>query len=396
MKRTLAIFAMALLVMSVMPFVLAVDIGAGIDIDIEPTEFAPIVWMCDNRLVTDDPYEGGRISYSGDPLVERIENYAFEGEQIHWTVLVMDKNKIEDVKEVIATINSEQGVGGDWAAECHEFTGPSTIPAECNARLGQRSLTGDPLDPATQQFYECTFTVSNSENMPSGEYWLTVEAISSDGDGAMDENEYWYLNPTIALSVEGYLEFYEVESGTVSYSSTIRVGNDADEGSGVMVDMFISGEDFTSSYLEGERCPLTNHIKLSNNIRQNALLGPDKESNQAHKNTPCQVEQAVLPVGTLEQRDNMDHLCYYAVNGAYSTAGNPNADAEGYRPIVYSQSFTTDFYNDAEIIGMAPGYSPGNVLSPGAEMSITFKLGLPEPCDGNFDTGQIYFWGEAI
>jgi hypothetical protein len=29
-------------------------------------------------------------------------------------------------------------------------------------------------------------------------------------------------------------------------------------------------------------------------------------------------------------------------------------------------------------------------------MALTFKLDLPEPCIGDFDSGKIYFWGEAI
>ena len=29
-------------------------------------------------------------------------------------------------------------------------------------------------------------------------------------------------------------------------------------------------------------------------------------------------------------------------------------------------------------------------------MALTFRLDLPEPCNGDFDTGSIYFWGEAI
>ena len=32
-------------------------------------------------------------------LSERKHNYAFEGESIHWNVLVVDKNKIEDVTQ---------------------------------------------------------------------------------------------------------------------------------------------------------------------------------------------------------------------------------------------------------------------------------------------------------
>ena len=29
-------------------------------------------------------------------------------------------------------------------------------------------------------------------------------------------------------------------------------------------------------------------------------------------------------------------------------------------------------------------------------MAVTFRLALPEPCNGDFDTGQLFFWGEAI
>ncbi|HLC95838.1 MAG TPA: hypothetical protein VJH97_00770, partial [Candidatus Nanoarchaeia archaeon] len=99
--------------------------------------------------------------------------------------------------------------------------------------------------------------------------------------------------------------------------------------------------------------------------------------------------------------DNHDHLCYYAANG-YTTRGNPLADAEGFRPIVYGDAFTRNFYNDAEIISNDDlvinniEYDAGNVLSPGADISIVFKLGVPEPCVGDFSDGDIYFWGEAV
>ena len=54
-----------------------------------------------------------------------------------------------------------------------------------------------------------------------------------------------------------------------------------------------------------------------------------------------------------------------------------------------------------EIIG-TENFSPsivssiGNELTPGSDMALTFKLNLPEPCNGDFNTGQIYFWGEAV
>ena len=57
-----------------------------------------------------------------------------------------------------------------------------------------------------------------------------------------------------------------------------------------------------------------------------------------------------------------------------------------------------DVYDEAEILqdqAVGPYYT-ANLLAPGAELALTFKLSLPEPCNGDFDTGSIYFWGEAI
>jgi len=386
---------MAMLVISVMPAVLGNEVGTGIGIEISPEEFPPMIWGCDERVVLDDAVESGREFTVGQALKERINNYAFEGEQIRWTVLVMDKNKIDQVDEVVATIGDVQGEGNDIEVECVRITGPSKIPAECEARILEEKLTGRTVDPNTQAFYECTFTVETADSM-YGEYWITVEAISDDGEATMDENEFWFLNPVIALSIDGSLEFEDVRPGTVSYSDTLLVGNDADEGSGVLLDMFISGTDFYDSSSSDARCPVTNQLKLSQNLRNDAALGHNIAPG-ATATTPCNA-------GTtgLTSTANADHICYYAVNGAYSTFGAPNADAEGYRPIVYGDSFERDFYNDAEIISNdllvinSIPYDAGNVLAPGSEMSITFKLGLPEPCLGNFDSGQIFFWGEAV
>jgi hypothetical protein len=42
-------------------------------------------------------------------------------------------------------------------------------------------------------------------------------------------------------------------------------------------------------------------------------------------------------------------------------------------------------------------YYLANVLSPGSDISLNFKLKLPEPCNGGpFTSGQIKFFGEAI
>ena len=362
MKKLLAIVFAAL--MLVAPLAFAVNVGSGIGVEIVTEDFPPLVWLCDSRVVTDDNTEPGRISLGGQPLVERLYNYAFEGEGISWLVLVMDKNGIEKVEDVFATIGPTQGEGNDIEVNCDEdFT--TDLLESCNARILEEELTE--FDADTMRYFRCNFVVETVDSM-YGEYFITVEATDLDGlSTTMDENEYWFLNPSIALTVDGDLTFDDVRPGTQSYSDTLLVGNDADAGSGVMLDMFITGTDFYDSSSSGAKCPVSNQLSLSN-------------------------------------------FRYYVVNGAYSSVtdlnidpvdGDRDTDAEGYTNIEYGIGFNDPlpFYNNAEIL-QAPvvlaGYYPANSLSPGAEMAITFKLSLPEPCNGDFDSGSIYFWGEAI
>src|SRR3989344_8000522 len=366
MKTTLNILVLSLLVISVIPGVFATSIGTGVPIDIETKEYEPKVGMCGSRLVFDDATEPGRISDDGQFLVERINNYAFEGEQISWEVLVMDKNGFEKIKDVYGTVGSSQGAGNEIEVNC-VFDGVAReVKPSCNARILEEDLTDEDLS-LVAAYYTCTLTVETADSM-YGEYWVTVEAEDNDGLlGTMDENEFWFFNPVIALSIDGDLTFEEVRPGTSAYSSTLLVGNDADDGSGVLLDMFISGTDFYDSSSSGARCPTTNQLGLS-------------------------------------------RFRYYAVNGAYSTATDAennnggvvrDVDAEGYLNIEYGIGFNNPlpFYDNAEILQAGPMSGPyylANILAPGADLAITFRLDLPEPCNGDFDTGSIYFWGEAI
>ncbi|MFT4303837.1 MAG: hypothetical protein ACMXYG_04685 [Candidatus Woesearchaeota archaeon] len=320
-----------------------------------------MVWQCDSRIVLDDNTQPGRV---GVPeLVQRTNNYAFEGEQIQWRVLVLDKNGIDKVSDVFMTIGSSQGAGNDIEANCilsEILRDADQIEDSCNARIGQADLE-DVFQNHTAAYYDCIFTVETPLSM-YGEYWITVEALDIDGlSGTMNENEYWFLNPVVALAVDGNLAFDNVRPGTSVYSSTILVENDADIGSGVMLDMFISGTDFYDSSSSGARCPTTNQLSL-------------------------------------------DAFRYYVVNGAYGSRGDARSDDAGYLPIGYGIGFNNpnQFYGAYEILQEAPmvvsgaTYYMANILAPGAEMALTFRLDLPEPCNGDFDTGSIYFWGEAI
>ena len=409
MKKVIALLVAVLMLL---PSAFAVSVGGGITPDIITEDFPPLVWLCDHRVVLDDEVEPGRLcnppvgdaddedtdedgegykkckrtqdvsSYEldGTYLWERINNYAFEGEQIVWDVLVMDKNGIEKIEDVFATIGDSQGEGNDIEANCildeivdctedgKDRWGEPCIPRSCNGRIDEEYLWKIPDNMAA--FYKCIFTVETPESM-YGEYWITVEATDLDGlSGTMDENEYWFLNPVIQLSIDGDLTFEDVRPGTDAYSSTLLVGNDADAGSGVMLDMFITGTDFYDSSSSGAKCPTSNVLDLQN-------------------------------------------FRYYAVNGAYNTAMDAendfvpvdvvprDVDAEGYVNIEYGIGFNNPyiFYDNAEILqagfGLGP-YYPANLLAPGAEMALTFKLSLPEPCNGDFDTGSLFFWGEAI
>jgi len=352
MKKLISLMVMA---MFVLPTVFAVSVGTGLTPDIITEDFEPLVWQCGHRVVFDDATEPGRTSMDGEVLVERLNNYAFEGEQISWLVLVMDKNGVEKIEDVFATIGDVQGEGNDIEVNC-DYLGDigKGIKEQCNARIDEEHVE---WNSQLMGYYMCTLTVETPESM-YGEYWITVEATDLDGlSGTMDENEYWFLNPVVALSIENELMFEDVRPGTSSYSETILVGNDADEGSGVMLDMFISGTDFYDSASSGAMCPTTNQLAL-------------------------------------------DAFSYHATSGAYTTNFDGRSDVEGYVPIAYGIGFNNPdpFYNNAEILQEAQQgpYYMANILTPGAEMALTFRLDLPEPCNGDFDTGSIYFWGEAI
>lgn len=357
MKTTLTLFVLGLLVVSALPSVLANDVGIGITPDIITEDFEPLVFQCGDRITLDDATEPGRITGDGEFLLERMHNYAFEGEQISWTVLVVDKNGFEKITDVYGTVGSSQGTGNDIEVNCDFLRRAFSVDETCNARILEEELTGDLS--AIAGYWQCTLTVETADSM-YGEYWVTVEAEDNDGLlGAMDENEYWFFNPIIALSIDGSLTFDNVRPGTSSYSETLLVGNDAEDGSGVMMDMFISGTDFYDSSSSGAMCPTTNQLSLG-------------------------------------------AFNYFASQGSYTTQFDPRSDLEGYVPIAYGIGFNNPnpFYGNNEIIHnplLPPNfYHPGNILSPGSELALTFRLNLPEPCNGDFDTGAIYFWGEAI
>jgi hypothetical protein len=364
-----------LLVLSSGAFAFTSIVGGQVGVTMQTEQFAPLIWMktsgCTvyHNLADQQNTDGYRHFKYGGPnngpwdgkLVERVENYAFEGEYIVCDALVMDKNGNDKVQDVYMGLSNSGQTADDFQIEANcDRQEDSVNVTDYNARIGEEQLTS--FDANTMQHYVCTFTVETANSM-HGEYFLSAVAEDLTGlKGSFDENQYWFLNPDVSVTVEGTVDFGTVRPGTDSYSDTLLVRNTAETGSGVLLNMKISGTDFYDPSSSGAKCPTSNVL-------------------------------------------NLQQFAYYASNGAYHTQRgdyreNTIGGAEGYYKIPYEVAdpdARKSIISGAGQIELGhKHYQAGNVLSPGAEISLTFRLFLPEPCNGDFTDGSIYFWGEAI
>jgi len=231
----------------------------------------PHIFKCGNVSFIEDCVEEGRISGCNDPLIERRTNYweewgkinswkyLFEGEQIHWDVLVMDYNRIENLEGVYGTIGSMKGPGNDIEVECEPSE--KVIPLD-SCELGEFEDEITSFNPRTMKYYDCLFTVETPDSM-EGFYWTTIETEDMEGfRAAMDEGEWIFANPVISLSINDSIKFENLTPGKTAYSNEITLSNDVEMGSGVILDMFISGTDFYSAE-EFSYCPEKQKLNLS-------------------------------------------------------------------------------------------------------------------------------------
>jgi len=406
MKKLLSLLTMALLVMSVLPTVFAAGTGGSLGGGIEVEEFAPMVFQCGERVLMDDDIQPWRVTDEHDAMYERNQQYLFEGERYSVEVVVFDKNKIQDNmvdlvlegEEYCTTECVDDGTGtcveqeicypfDDYTINCVEI--PSVYDFKrCNARIDEETLTWDPL---TMEAYRCSIDILDSEHM-YGTYWMKVRSTSglTDEEGEYDEIARWFINPMISLSVDGDLDFDDVRPGTASYS-TVLLENTAE--GGVLLDMFITGKDWPAADTDLGRCQNVDHKGNVHGSYVNYL--------------PLGAFRYYAENGAFSTRDDMQ--VDDGVSGEYNIGFDRVVDAEGYVNIQrqINAGFEEAMFDDAEIIQANPiALTPtidsyaANVLYPGsAGMSITFRLMLPEPCYGEFESesdGSIFFWGEAI
>src|SRR3989344_2810585 len=268
MKNTkiLSLLVTALLVIASVPLVTGVSVGTGVGIDLETEDAAPWIWMnTGTRVANDGGLRAGRVLGAAG-LPERRQNYAFEGEEVDWDVLIWDANGHDSITNVDMTVGATQGTGNDVEAQCRlaAVLAGGAIDA-FNVRRAHQDL---PAVPATETgqwaTYDCTLTVESPASM-QGPYFANAEVVDVDGlSNIADENEYWFFNPVVALSIDGALDFGSVTPGQLAYSDTLLLGNDAEDGSGVMLDMFVSGTNFYDPASSSAKCPTTNELGLEN------------------------------------------------------------------------------------------------------------------------------------
>lgn len=327
-------------------------------------KFSPLVFLNpSSRVLFDDPYG----FYANGNIEQRNSNYAFTGEQIQWEVLVWDKNGVpEKINDVYA----------GWA---DQLNGPIDPTIQVNCGLTTQPNDGDDLanlgypnvrrpgDQEAQQtfnsntmgIYSCTLTIEASCH---GQKWLGITAVDIDGlNGSISNAESWFCNPSLDLYISGEMNFGTLGPGEQG-ASTVSVENKAENGSGVDVVVSISGSDFYDPASSGGLCPTSNVLEL-------------------------QGDQTSFTHG----------FWYTATKGSMQTNGNkriPYGNTLMDSDPIFSNSGQAQQWRR-----WTGGGSPSlmnQALSPGSELSLTMRLGIPQPCNGQFTDGQVTLWAWAI
>src|SRR3989344_6648009 len=171
------------IILFLLPVVYGVSVGTGVGLDIEPTDVEPLIWFGDGRIVLDDGNRPGRTSDDGEELVERANNYAFEGEQISWEVLVNHMNGITQVEQVSIIAGLVQGTGSSEAScALDTILVAGTDITEFNVRRGSDPVTTVPVDEqGLWATYDCVLTVESPATMDE-QLFVTAQVEDNEGE----------------------------------------------------------------------------------------------------------------------------------------------------------------------------------------------------------------------
>jgi hypothetical protein len=386
MKKLLSLLVMALLALAIVPLVMAdgddVPIDGGVIVNPpEETCYDPTItidhtargwYPNDQTIYTADVYgfmdSGGKYDCGSDYdkfVVADRQNYVFAGETVDYYVLARDLNGKEDIASVQLIV--DEGSESIPVGACAPVD-----QADCNVIFSAAAFGVDSINNMTDQVYICKLIVpAKSGTWANGsEKEVRVQVT----DGALDngcaavtsptvEADLTFFNPTLSLEATGSVNFGTVNPGTIATSNSVYLKNKGgdNEDSGVIMDVYIASDDyFTDQTNPGEAlCPTGNGIRY-------------------------------------------DQFSYYATKGSVNSGYNNNANpglgtSEGCtaRDDEFTElpSYSGNIGDMCRIINKL---ADSSLLTQGSEMSITFRLNVPDPCTGNFNNGQFHLAGRVV
>jgi hypothetical protein len=386
MKLVLTLLVVALLAFAVVPMVLAdgddIEIPGDVDVtDPDPTCYDPEIYVDhtargwypnDQTYYTANYYgtlqNGGKYgcgsAYDRYAVSER-QNYVFEGETVDYYILVRDLNGKEDID------SAQLKVDNDLVGACAPVNS-----SDCDNEFIAAAFGVVSINTTTDQVYICKLIVPQlGGTWANGEKEVRVKVV----DGALDngctpvedvteEADLTFFNPTLSLEITrgSSVNFGTVTPGSIATSNSIYLANvvpSADQQSGVVMDMYIASDDYFTDPSNGAAiCPTGNGIKY------------DRFSYYATK-------------GSINS--GMNDNSWYGVGKSNST-GLCKTNQDEFT------NLTSHSGNIGDMCRVINWAREGSFLTQGAEMSITFRLNVPNPCSGHFTNGQFYFVGKII
>jgi len=341
----------------------------GIDVDVpEPADEceAPEIFVDhtargwfpnDQTIYTADVYKeskdnGGKYNLGNEYtryLVSERMNYVFQGETVDYYILVRDENGKKDIDSVQLLVN-DVAVGA-----CAQVDYTIDAAAFGTTKKGAKDKT-----------YVCKLIVgADHGNLPVAVKVTDGADTSCDPQVVKRGVDQLFFNPSLAVTLTGGpINFGAVEPGTVATADPVRLKNNAEAESGVVMDMYIASSDYfkdVSSTAPDALCPTGNGIKY-------------------------------------------DQFSYYATKGSLNSGANNNnfpalgASGSGICK-ANCDEFTTLPSHSGEIGDMCRiinNNEGDSLLAQGSEMCITFRLNVPDPCYGKFTDGKFHFVGRVV
>ena len=376
--KTYTILVMALLVMAIMPVVMADSAGDNIGVDIGIDEPEPEANVCpaiyqDNtqrswypnnqNYPTAIKYGSCGPNLYGDQACQLTErgNYVFEGETLTYYVIVEDKNGDDDIEDVDLLL--EGALDGDCGTVAIPTTGfPTEYPTWAQYAAAKFGVT---WNEDTMDLYRCQIIV---DDLVDYDVLISIQAEDEEcsGSGAtVEDKEYMDFNQEVDINLDGTVSFAQAVPGSTALSSIVQVENSGD----TKLDTYIAASTYFTDPTDPDEaiCPTGAGIHHSNFAYQ-ARIG-SINSGLNNNAFPGLGDNSGLCSARADEFTALP-----------SFVGNPNGD-------------------DAQISYMCRIINfarTASFLSPGDEMSLQFKLSVPNPCKGNYQTGNFYVVGRVI